>query len=138
MVSSYNLLPNECVLGNVADGSFPEAHSVRVYVETGLDERHGGILQVELVLSRERVVHTAHSECLFAPEPTPHPKRGKSTTYLERRLGVEALDDDSRTDFTHLQCRVLQTGRKGESSHRGRARNRKEGRLKEVAREFHS
>ena len=64
MRSPYNLLPHERVLRDVVGERLPEPHGGPVHVQTGLDERDSGVLQVELISGGKRVIDSAHTECL--------------------------------------------------------------------------
>ena len=123
MNGPHNLLPHEHVLRDVVGERLPEPDGVHIHDQTGLYERDGGVLQVELVSGGKRVINSAHTECLLPRNVSKVAsvlKRGIGP-YLERRLGVEALDDEPRADLADLQSRVLQAGWEGRGHRRGRA-----------------
>ena len=140
MNGPHNLLPHERVLRDVVGECLPEPDGVRVHVQMGLYERDGGVFQVEFLLGGKRVIDSAHTKCLLPRNVSKVVSvltQGTSP-HLERRLRVEALDDESRDNLTDLHGRVPQAGWEGGGRRRGRAYDCEEDRLEELARELHS
>ncbi len=61
---AHNLLPDECVLGDVTREAGSERDGVGLDIETGLHEGDRRVLEVELATGRERVVDAVHAERL--------------------------------------------------------------------------